>query len=182
MSGETATQENDLVGFLSKLGAEAAAEEVDERAIEVIQVIGLELVGEHFIVDILNVSEIVRLEELEITRVPHAHYYVLGVINLRGKVVPVVDLGLRLQMQSHERDERARLVVMEIGENLVGFTVDAVSEVLRLPKDEIEATDDRASYAVGVAMVDGQIMTLLEVSELIDEAAVVAAEQVGESR
>ena len=115
--------------------------------------------------------EIVRLEELEITRVPHSHYYVHGVINIRGKVVPVVDLGLRMHMKGHMRDERARLAVVEIDERVVGFTVDAVSEVLRLPRDEIEASDGRSTYAAGVAMVDGQIMTLLELSELLDETA-----------
>jgi len=92
MNGEIATQDRDLVGFLSKMGSEAIAQETEERIVEVIQVIGLELASEHFIVDILNVSEIVRFEELEITRVPDSHSYVSGVINLRGKVVPVVDL------------------------------------------------------------------------------------------
>lgn len=181
MSSKTSNNESDLVGFLSSLGAQAANEREEEKKVEVIQVIGLELSGEHFIVDILNVREIVRLEELEITRVPHAHYYVLGVINLRGKVVPVVDLGLRMHMKSHQRDTRARLVVVEIDEKVVGFTVDAVSEVLRLPRNEIEASDGRATYAAGVAMVNDQIMTLLELSELFAETAM-AIQQAGEDQ
>jgi chemotaxis signal transduction protein len=165
MSSKTSNNESDLVGFLSSLGAQAANDREEEKKVEVIQVIGLELSGEHFIVDILNVREIVRLEELEITRVPHAHYYVLGVINLRGKVVPVVDLGLRMHMKSHQRDTRARLVVVEIDEKVVGFTVDA----------------GRATYAAGVAMVNDQIMTLLELSELFAETAM-AIQQAGEDQ
>ena len=147
----------------------ASAEEDELERLDLDQVIGLNLGEEQFIVDILNVREIVRFNELEITRVPHSHYYVLGVVNLRGKVVPVVDLGLRLQLSIRERDNKARMIVVEIGESVIGFTVDSVSEVLRLPHNAIEPAATQEAYIVGVATVDGQIMTMLDLEQLLSE-------------
>jgi purine-binding chemotaxis protein CheW len=95
---------------------------------------------------------------------------VLGVVNLRGKVVPVVDLGLRLQLSIKERDNKSRLIVVEVGDSVVGFTVDAVSEVLRVPQDSIEPTTSQETYIVGVATVDEQIMTMLDLENLLNEA------------
>ena len=146
---------------------QAREEDVLENQVELIQVIGLKLAAESFIVDILNVSEIVRFNELEITRVPHAHDYVLGVVNLRGKVVPVVDLCQRLQLSSAERDHRARLIVVEIADHIVGFTVDAVSEVLSLPKNQIEPGAAGEDHVIGLATVNDQIMTMLDLEKIL---------------
>jgi len=107
---------------------------------------------------------------LEITRVPHSHYYVLGVVNLRGKVVPVVDLGLRLQLSIKERDNKSRLIVVEVGDSVVGFTVVAVSVKQSVPQDSIEPTTSQETYIVGVATVDEQIMTMLDLENLLNEA------------
>ncbi len=140
-----------------------------------LQVIGLRLGDERFIVDIHHVREIVRATDLDITRVPHSHAYVLGVVNLRGKVVPVIDLARRLGMAAaaaggHQR----RLIVAEFDDRRVGFTVEAVSEVLRLPAAAITEPDvaEQADYVLGVAMVNGQIMCRLDLPRL---AAGVAA-------
>jgi purine-binding chemotaxis protein CheW len=135
---------------------------------ELIQVIGLEVSGERFIIDILYVREIVRFSELEVTRVPYSHPYILGVVNLRGKVVPMVDLGKRLELQSQERSSQVRLVVVDIRDRLVGFTVDAVSVVLRLSSEQIEPPAATAeAYVVGTATVNHQIMTLLDLEKLL---------------
>ena len=155
---------------LGEMLPQTTEEELESLDRDRIQVIGLNLGEEHFIVDILNVREIVRFSELEITRVPHSHYYVLGVVNLRGKVVPVMDLGLRLQLSTKARDDKARLIVVEVGDSVVGFTVDAVSEVLRVPQDLIEPTTSQETYIVGVATVDEQIMTMLNLENLLNEA------------
>lgn len=134
---------------------------------DLIQVIGLEVANERFIIDILHVREIVRFSELEITRVPHAHPYILGVVNLRGKVVPVVSLGTRLGLPSQERSRQSRLVVVDIADRLMGFTVDAVSEVLRLNQDQIEPAAAAEDYVAGTATVNHQIMTLLDLGKLL---------------
>ena len=139
---------------------------LEEEAGEQMQVIGLQVNGEHFVVNILNVHEIVRFGEHEITRVPDSHEYILGVINLRGKVVPVVDLGTRLGL-GRERDRRMRMVMVEIGDGLVGFAVDAVSEVMLLPENEIEPAISGEEYAVGITTLNGQIATLLDLEKTL---------------
>ncbi|MCC7261312.1 MAG: purine-binding chemotaxis protein CheW [Candidatus Latescibacteria bacterium] len=137
---------------------------------DLIQVIGLEVTNERFIIDILHVREIVRFSELEITRVPHSHLYILGVVNLRGKVVPVVDLATRLGLQSQGRSRQSRLVVVDIADRLMGFTVDAVSEVLRLSQEQIEPSANTEEYVAGTATVNHQIMTLLDLGKLLANA------------
>lgn len=144
------------------LGFSESAQEAD-----LIQVIGLEVANERFIIDILHVREIVRFSELEVTRVPHAHPYILGVVNLRGKVVPVVSLGTRLGLPSQGRSRQSRLVVVDIADRLMGFTVDAVSEVLRLSQDQIEPAAAAEEYVAGTATVNHQIMTLLDLGKLL---------------
>jgi purine-binding chemotaxis protein CheW len=100
--------------------------------------------------------------------VPYSHPYILGVVNLRGKVVPMVDLGKRLELQSQERSSQVRLVVVDIRDRLVGFTVDAVSVVLRLSSEQIEPPAATAeAYVVGTATVNHQIMTLLDLEKLL---------------
>jgi purine-binding chemotaxis protein CheW len=133
-----------------------------------LQVIGLRLGDERFIVDIHYVREIVRATDLEITRVPHSHGYVLGVVNLRGKVVPVIDLARRLGMAAAAAGHQRRLIVAEFDDRRVGFTVEAVSEVLRLPAAAIAEPDaaERADYVLGVVMVNGQIMCRLDLAGL----------------
>ena len=166
MNGETPSSDlQTLLGL--QTSKDEDSEEGKESYVEYIQVIGLQVGGESFIIDILNVREIVRLRELEITRVPHAHFYILGVCNLRGKVVPVVDLGTRLGLHKVEAGRRSRMIVVEAGGRVVGFTVDAVSEVLRLPKEIIEPPASREEYVVGVATVEGQIMTMLDLEKVL---------------
>ena len=132
-----------------------------------IQVIGLHVAEEHFIVDILRVREIVRLGELVTTRVPHAHPYVLGVTNLRGKVVPVIDMGARLRLAPTVKTPAARMIVVEMGENGVGFTVDSVSEVLSLEAETLATPASAEPYVEGVTTLNGRILTLLNLEMLL---------------
>lgn len=158
------------LGQLMKAQAEEATQrEAEKVKVDSIQVIGLELDDERFVVDILNVREIVRFAELDITRVPHAHPFVLGVVNLRGKVVPMIDLGQRIGLDSLPKGNEARAIVVELKERLLGFTVDAVSEVLRLPKDQIQPSTSSEEYVLGVVMVGEQIMSLLDLEKLLLE-------------
>ena len=142
----------------------------EEQPVEdgLVQVIGLSLGEDHFIVDIRNVAEIVRLNELLITAVPRAHPYVIGVANLRGKVVPVIDLALRIGLCT-ERGEDRRMLAVEIGDMIVGFTVDSVSQIQRLPRGalDLDANAAREEYIEGVATIDGQISTMLDLGKLL---------------
>lgn len=139
-----------------------AGEDVD---VPKIQVIGLEIAGERFLIDILNVREIARFEGLEITRVPQSHPYILGVMNLRGKVVPVVDLAHRLGLRE-SGGRPTRMIVVEMGDQLVGFTVDQVSQVLRLPENAIAPLAAKEDFVAGTATIDGRITTMLDLRKM----------------
>lgn len=93
---------------------------------------------------------------IDITQVPHAPHYCEGVINLRGKVIPVIDLRKKFDMDTSERDKNTRIVVCDVDGNVIGMIVDAVHEVLRIPSSTIEpapkiVTSIDVDYIKGVA-------------------------------
>jgi len=94
---------------------------------DVLQLVSFRLEDEEYGIEILRVQEIIRRQEL--TRVPNAPQYVEGVINLRGKVIPVIALRKRFGLPGRDQDKHTRIVVSEVGGTVVGFEVDAVSEV-----------------------------------------------------
>src|SRR5579885_3918603 len=102
----------------------------------VVQVVSFKLATEEYGVDISQVQEIIRM--VEITHVPRAPRFMEGVINLRGQLIPIIDLRTRFSMPRAEQTKSTRIVVTEIGAKRVGMVVDSVSEVLRLPTDQIE--------------------------------------------
>ena len=103
---------------------------------ELLQLVTFSIGEEEFGVNILKVQEIIRT--MEITKVPRAPEFVEGVINLRGKVIPVISMRTRFNMPVLEHDSNTRIVVMELGQKIVGFLVDGVSEVLRIPAGTVE--------------------------------------------
>ena len=107
-----------------------------EREQEVLQLVTFHVGKEEFGVDILAVREINRM--MAITRVPHAPEFVEGVINLRGQVIPVVDVRSRFGLAAAEHDKNTRIVVVELPGKVVGFLVDSVSEVLRVSAALVE--------------------------------------------
>ena len=98
---------------------------------ELLQLVTFSIGEEEFGVNILKVQEIIRT--MEITKVPRAPEFVEGVINLRGKVIPIIDLRRRFGLAPKAHDKNTRIIVIEINNIIVGFVVDAVSEVLRIP-------------------------------------------------
>jgi purine-binding chemotaxis protein CheW len=144
-----------------------------------LQLVSFNIGTEEFGVDILKVQEINRM--VEITRVPQAPHYVEGVINLRGKVIPIVDLRKRFGLELKEHDKNTRIVVVDIGGNIMGMIVDSVSEVLRLPASTIEpppeiVTGVNSEYIKGVAKLEDRLLIFLDLSRVIDaeEMAAVA--------
>ena len=145
-----------------------------------LQLVSFRIGSEEFGVDILRVQEINRM--VEITRVPQAPHYVEGVINLRGKVIPIVDLRKRFNLELKEHDKNTRIVVVDIGGNILGMIVDSVSEVLRLPADTIEPPPDivtgiNAEYIRGVAKLEDRLRMLLDLAKVIDLEEVAAVGQ-----
>jgi len=142
-----------------------------DKSDELLQLVSFNIGSEEFGVDILKVQEINRM--VEITKVPQAPHYVEGVINLRGKVIPIVDLRKRFNLELKEYDKNTRIVVVDIGGNIMGMVVDSVSEVLRLPSSTIEPAPEiitgvNSEYIKGVANLEDRLLIFLDLSKVID--------------
>ncbi len=125
---------------------------------------------ETFGIEILKVQEIIRM--VEMTHVPNTPAFVEGVINLRGRIIPVIDLRLRLGFQAREHDTKTRIIVIEINQVTAGFVVDAVFEVLRIPADSIEPPPPviaglDAEYISGAGSVKNRLLMLLDLERLL---------------
>ena len=137
----------------------------DEQQLVVFH-LGAELYG----VEIARVHEIIRL--MQVTRVPRAPSFVEGVINLRGKVIPVVDLRRRFGLPQADHTRASRIVVVELSEQVVGIIVDGVSEVLRVntatiePPSPVVAGID-SEYLSGIAKVGEQLVILLDLDRVL---------------
>ena len=123
---------------------------------------------EEFAVDIGSVQEINRV--VEIRRIPNAPPHVQGVINLRGKITPVVDLRGMLGFPARPTDGQSRIIVVEVGGAVIGFLVDAVSEVVRLPKASIDTPPNVAGgdsvFVDGVGKLDKRLLILLNLQKM----------------
>jgi len=109
---------------------------------------------------------------MKITAVPRAPACIEGVINLRGKVIPVIDMRKRFNLPAIDRSSRTRIIVMEFGVKIVGFLVDAVSEVLRIPASTVEQAPAVVSgvgseYIKGVGKLDDRLLILLDLDNLL---------------
>ncbi|MBU0516804.1 MAG: chemotaxis protein CheW [Proteobacteria bacterium] len=137
------------------------------------QMVTFFLGDEEFGVDITHVREINRL--MLITPVPRAPASVEGVINLRGQVVPVVDLRRQFGLPALEHDRRTRIVVVDLEGTAVGFLVDEVSEVLRLPESAVESPPAmvgslESKYISGVGKIDDRLLIILDLPHLVTGA------------
>ncbi len=147
----------------------------DQATISERQLVVFDLNEEAYGVDIGAVREIIRMQE--ITRVPRAPRFIEGVINLRGKVIPVVDLRQRFSMPETERTEEHRIVVVDVMGQDIGMVVDAVTEVSRVSEASIEPpssviTTEDSDYLTGIVKTDSKLIILLDIAKVIsaDEA------------
>ena len=159
------------MSILEDSPSERHAQELGHRDAGLLQLVTFHIAEEEFGVDILSVQEIIRL--MQITTVPRAPACIEGVINLRGKVIPVIDMRKRFNLPAIERDSRTRIIVMEFGAKIVGFLVDAVSEVLRIPADTVESAPAVVSgvgseYIKGVGKLDDRLLILLDLDSLLE--------------
>jgi purine-binding chemotaxis protein CheW len=135
-----------------------------------LQVVGFRIGNETFGVRIGSVREIVRVPE--ITAVPSAPETIEGVINLRGKIIPVMDLRKRFGQTEVQPDKKNRILVVELDNKLVGLIVNAASEVLRIAPSEIEApgnlfAEGESGYVTGVGKLKGRLIILLDIAKLL---------------
>jgi purine-binding chemotaxis protein CheW len=142
------------------------------------------LAGEDYGIGILKVKEIIGM--MAITSVPRTPDFVKGVINLRGKVIPVVDLRLKFNMGKIDYTERTCIIVVEIDTEketiLLGIVVDSVSEVLNIQADEIEdspafGTHLDTDYILGLAKTDTGVKILLNIDKVLSNTEISAIEQ-----
>lgn len=139
---------------------------------ELYQLVSFHMDNEEFGVDILKVQEIIKM--ISITKVPNAPSYIEGVINLRGKVIPIVDLRLRLSMIKKEYDKNTRIIVIEINGKTFGFIVDSVSEVLRIQRSIIEAppeivTGINSDFITAVGKLEDRLLILLDLEKIFSD-------------
>jgi len=136
------------------------------------QIVVFQLAEQTYGIDIASVYEIIRMEK--ITRVPRTPHFVEGVINLRGKIIPVIDLCKRFNLPLAERTGASRIIVVDVSGNTIGMIVDAVSEVLRLPLESIEPPPPmihgiESAYLRGIAILDSRLVILLNLEKILYE-------------
>ncbi|MGO0121819.1 chemotaxis protein CheW [Desulfothermobacter acidiphilus] len=136
------------------------------------QLVIFRLADQTYGVDVGSVVEIIRMES--VTRVPRAPEFVEGVINLRGRIIPVIDLRRRFGLPLKESDRSTRIVIVEMGGMMVGMIVDAVLEVLRVPAEKVEPPPAVVSgvdvaYLRGIALWQEDMIILLDLEKVLYE-------------
>ncbi|MCU0588227.1 MAG: chemotaxis protein CheW [Syntrophobacteraceae bacterium] len=148
---------------------------LDEEPRQIRQLVSFRIGDEEFGVDILMVQEIIRLPS--ITPIPNAPGFILGMINLRGRIIPVIDLRQRLRIRGTtrgENDRRSRILIVEMLTHITGFIVDSVSEVMKVADEEIEPTPHlvassiNADYIRGVIKMPSRLIMLLDFSRILN--------------
>jgi len=137
-----------------------------------LQWVTFRLDGETYGINVMQVQEVLRYTE--IAPVPGAPYYVLGIINLRGNVVTVIDTRNRFGLQSAEVTEQTRIVIIEADSHVIGILVDAVAEVVYLRQSEIETApnvgnDESAKFIQGVCNKNNELLILVELDKLLSD-------------
>ncbi|MBV2090073.1 MAG: chemotaxis protein CheW [Candidatus Thiodiazotropha sp. (ex. Lucinisca nassula)] len=137
-----------------------------------IQFVTFILMDEVYGINVMQVQEVLRVTE--IAPVPGAPSYVLGIVNLRGNVVTVIDTRKRFGLPSVEVSDNSRIVVIESDKQVVGILVDAVAEVVELREDEIDAapnvgTEESSRYIQGVATQEGRLLILVDLNKLLTD-------------
>jgi purine-binding chemotaxis protein CheW len=134
------------------------------------QIVVFELASEHYGLDISTVEGIIKMQA--ITKMPQAPFYVEGITNLRGVVVPVMDLRRRFGLQPQEQTKDTRIVVVFMNNVKVGMIVDGVSQVQRIQDDTIEppppmVTTINSAFIKGIAKLENQLVILLDLSKVL---------------
>ena len=143
-------------------------------AADQLQLVTFEVAGEEFAVDILAVQEINRM--MDLTRVPQSPPEVEGVINLRGKIIPVLDLRKRFSFGVGEKSDQNRIIVVEVHGRVLGFIVDRVHEVLRISREIVEPAPAMvcsidSDFIAGVGKLEDRLLILLDLGRLFNEEA-----------
>ncbi len=145
---------------------------VDTEFDHVIQWVTFKLDNETYGIRVMQVQEVLRVSE--IAPVPGAPDYVMGIINLRGNVVTVINTRSRFGLPLTENDDSTRIVILESDDNVVGILVDSVAEVVDLKRDQVETSpnvgnDESSKYIEGVATLEGELLILIDINKLLSD-------------
>ncbi len=149
------------------------------------QIVIFNLGKEEFGVNINEVREIIRMEQ--ITKIPNTAEYIEGVINLRGGIIVVIDLAMKLGLPEKENDNNTRIIVIEVDKNTVGMVVDSATEVLRLKGDQVEPAPAvitqkiDSDYIEGVGILDERLLILLDLAKVLQAKEIEHIQQVQKS-
>lgn len=151
--------------------------------IDQLQLVTFHLGEEEYGIDILMVHEIKRLKEIAITEVPRTPKFVEGIINLRGDVIPVIDLRVRFDLNENKSDKETRIIVVTLEKKYIGFLVDKVDEVINvstndidLPPNEIVQVD--TSFIQGIAKYKDRLVIILDVHSILTKKEEIALETI----
>lgn len=174
-----------LGGTSVEFGGEAAEEAIpespgtakgkpDAETEEILHLVTFFLNSEEYALEIFKVQEIIRVNGW--TRVPNAPDYIKGVINLRGKIIPVIDPKLKMSLKGSELTKDSRVMVIEAGGRLLGMLVDGVHQVLKLPSGVVEPPPEEAggvdgNFIKGVGKLDGRLIILIDIEKAAGKEA-----------
>lgn len=152
------------------VGPEIEASTSQVQHVEDRQTVVFRLSGESYGIDIFRVNEIIRMRD--ITPIPRTEAHIRGLVNLRGKTIPVVDLRVRMGLEVVEETDSSRIIVVDAEDGQVGIIVDAVNEVVTLEGQHIEPTpslanDDQTEFVEAVAKRDAELVTLLNLDRAL---------------
>lgn len=136
------------------------------------QLVSFRLDKEEYGVDIMRVQEIILMGQ--ITKMPEVPDFVRGLINLRGSVIPIIDLRRRFDLPVAENNEHTRIIVVNVGDKTIGMVVDAVNEVLRITPEQVEPAPSGVggidhSYITGLVKFEEKILILLSIENILTE-------------
>lgn len=171
-TGQQILAGQDQVDDLAQQEDEEDKDQLQNQHETVKQYVIFQLETQEYGIDIMQVHEINRLKEIVISPVPKAPDYVEGIINLRGEVVPVIDLRKKLGLLPKEIDKSSRILIVKIEKKMIGLLVDGVSEVVDILESHInlppeEVTDVSTKYLTGVAKLERRIILLLNIDEIL---------------
>lgn len=148
---------NNAADVIKSVASQASAED-EKKNEETVQLVIFELDNEEYAVEIVDLQEIIRIPD--ITAVPNAPEFIEGIFNLRGKIVVVVDLEKRFNLQREDQPKQGNIIIIEVGANSYGVIVDRVSEIKNISKSSIQSTPTlvsskiHADYLKGVVVID----------------------------
>jgi purine-binding chemotaxis protein CheW len=151
----------------------AISDEKSAETDDLLQLVGFVLAGEIFGVDILSVQEIIK--KTPITAIPDSPDFVEGVINLRGRIIPIIDLRKRLNLPEAARAQHSEtwIMILNVGERITGFTVDRVTRVMKVPASAIQPPPEmmvsalKSQYVSGICRLSDQPMALLDFNKIL---------------